>query len=96
MDHREALLNHLFKVHSTAFYLKATTSAQIKATRFDELRLSWSNVVNSIEVLKAHVHYEQSFITQIRHAKYILSEIDTETSMATSSKLAYQLAKLTA
>ena len=51
MDHREALLNHLFKVHSTAFYLKAATSAQIKATRFDELRLSWSNVVNSIEVL---------------------------------------------
>jgi hypothetical protein len=96
MDHPEALLNHLFKVHSTAFYPKATTSAQIKTTHFDELRLSWSNVVNSIEVLKAHVHYEQSFITQIRHAKYILSEIDTETSMATSSKLAYHLAKLTA
>jgi hypothetical protein len=74
MYHHEALLNHLFKVHSTAFYLKATTSAQIKAAHFDELRLPWSNVVNSIEVLKAHVHYEQSSITQIRHNKCILSK----------------------
>ena len=55
MDYHEAL-HRLFKVHSTAFYLKATTSDQIEAAQFDELRLPWSNVVNSIEVLKAHVH----------------------------------------
>ena len=66
MDYHEAL-NHLFKVHSTAFYLKATTSAQIKAAYFAGLRFRWSDVVNSIEVLKAHVHHEQSFIEQIRH-----------------------------
>ena len=95
MDYREAL-HHLFKLHSTAFYLKAATSAQIKAAHFGGLRLLWSDVANSIEVLKADVHHEQSFITKIRHDKYILSKIDTDTSMATSSKLAYQLAKLAA
>ena len=95
MDYRE-VLDHLFKLHSTAFYLKATTSARIKAAHVAGLRLSWSDVVNSIEVLKAHVHHEQTFITRIRHDKYILSKIDTDTSMAMSSKLAYQLAKLSA
>ena len=95
MDYHEAL-NHLFKVHSTAFYLKATTSAQIKAAYFAGLRFRWSDIVNSIGVLKAHVRHEHSFIKQIRHDKFIPSKIDTETSMATSSKLAYQLVKLTA
>ena len=95
MDYREAL-DHLFKLHSTAFYLKATTSAQIKAAHAAGLRLPWSDVVNRIEVLKAHVHHEQTFTTRIRHDKYILSKIDTDTSMAMTSKLAYQLAKLSA
>ena len=78
------------------FYLKAITPAQIKAAYFAGLRSRWSDVVNSIEVLKAHVHHEQAFIKQIRDDKFIPSKIDTETSMATSSKLAYQLVKLTA
>ena len=89
-----AALNHLFKVHSTAFYLKSATSAQIKAAFFAGLRLPWSDVGNSINVLKMDVHHEQLFMAQVTSAKYILSRIDSVTSIAMSSKLAYQLAKL--
>jgi len=93
VDCREAL-HRLFKVYSTAFYLKATTSAQIKAAFFAGLRLPWSAVANSINVLKTDVRNEQVFMEQVLSAKHISSKIDSTTSMVMSSKLAYQLAKL--
>jgi hypothetical protein len=87
-------LKFFFTVHSTTFYLKATTSAQIKAAFSAGLRLSWSDVADFINVLKVDIHHEQLFMAQLASANYILSKIDSTTSMAMSSKLAYQLAKL--
>ena len=93
MDYHEAL-NRLFNVHSTAFYLKATTCAQIKAAYCAELRLPWSEIFGAIEALKTFVRHEQFFVARIKSDKSILSKIDTETSMTMWSKLAYQLTKL--
>jgi hypothetical protein len=74
--------------------LKAVTSAQIKASYLAGLRLAWSDVADSISALQAHIHHEQSLMAQVIVDRSILSKIDTETSIAMSSKLAYQLAKL--
>lgn len=93
INYHEAL-NYLFKVHSTAFYLKAVTSAQIKAALSNGLRLSWSDVSDSINILKTDIRYEQLFMAELTAAKDILSKIDNSTSIAMSSKLAYQLVKL--
>ena len=92
-DYREAL-KQFFQLHSVAFYLKVATSAQIKAAFNSGLRLPWSAIENSINVLKADVCYEQAFMTQLASNKRILSTIDNTTSIVMSSKLAYQLAKL--
>ncbi|CAF4276851.1 unnamed protein product, partial [Rotaria sordida] len=93
IDCREAL-NFFFKVHSTTFYMKATTSAQIEAAFSAGLRLSWSDVADIINVLKADIHHQQLFMAQVASANYISTKIDSTTSIAMSSKLAYQLAKL--
>jgi hypothetical protein len=87
-------LNHLFKLHSAAFYLKVATSAQIKVAYCTGLRLPWSAIENSINVLKVDVRHEQAFMKQVALNKHILSTIDSTTSIAMSSKLAYQLTKL--
>ncbi len=92
-DYYEAL-NHLFKLHSAAFYLKVTTSAQIKAAFCNGLRLPWSAIENSINVLKTDIRHEQAFMTKVASDKNILSKIDSTTSIVMSSKLVYQLTKL--
>jgi len=81
-------------MHSTAFYLKVATSAQMKAAFNSGLRLPWSITGNNINILITDVRYEQAFIKQVSSDKRILSTIDSTTSVAMSSKLAYQLAKL--
>jgi hypothetical protein len=87
-------LNHLIKVHLTAFYLKAATSAQFKNALVAGLRLSWPDLANDINAFRIDVGHEQLFIAQIASTKHILSKIDSATSIAMSSKLAYQLTKL--
>lgn len=87
-------LNRLFQVHSTAFYLKATMSAQIKNLLLAGRRLSWQDLSNDINEFRIDVSHEQLFIAQMSSAKHILSKIDSTTSMTMSSKLAYQLTKL--
>ena len=93
VDHREAS-KHLFELHSTNFYLKVTTSAQIKAAFLAGLRLPWSAVANSIHVLKMDIRHERTFMEQIKLARYISSKINSTASIAISSKLAYELTKL--
>jgi predicted TIM-barrel fold metal-dependent hydrolase len=75
-------------------YLKVATSAQMKAAFNSGLRLPWSITGNNINILTADVRYEQAFIKQISSDKRILSTIDSTTSIVMSSKLAYQLAKI--
>ncbi|CAF1339888.1 unnamed protein product [Rotaria sp. Silwood1] len=87
-------LNHLFQVHSTAFYLKAATSAQIKNLLSTGRRLSWPDLPNNINAFRTDVGHEQLFIAQTASAKDISSKIDSATSIAMSSKLAYQLTRL--
>ncbi|CAF1225198.1 unnamed protein product [Rotaria sordida] len=81
-------------VHSTAFYLKAATSVQIKDLLSAGLRLSWPDLANNINDFRTDVGHEQLFMAQLASAKHILSKIDSATSIAISSKLAYQLTKL--
>ena len=93
IDCAEAL-NRLFQVHSAAFYLKVATSAQIKNIQSAGLRLSWPDLANTINAFRVDVGHEQSFMTQMESAKNILSKIDSTTSITMSSRLAYQLTKL--
>ncbi|CAF1324980.1 unnamed protein product [Adineta steineri] len=88
------VLKHFFQVHSTAFYLKASTSAQIKIALTNGVRLTWSDVSKSFDAFRADVHHEQLFMTELTSARHILAKIDCATSIAMSSKLAYQLTKL--
>jgi len=88
------ILDRLFQVYSTAFYLKASTSAQIKAAFVAGLRLPWSDVVKSINAFRTDVRHEQVFMAEMASAKHILMKIDSATSITMSSKLAYQLTKL--
>ncbi|CAF4249056.1 unnamed protein product [Adineta steineri] len=81
-------------MHSTAFYLKAWTSAPIKIILSDGLRLTWSDVSKSFDAFRADVHHEQLFMTELTSTRHILGKIDCATSIAMSSKLAYQLIKL--
>ena len=89
-----AALKHLFQAHSTAFYLKAATSTQINDLLSAGLRLSWPDLANDINTFRTAVGHEQLFMVQVASAKHILSSIDSSTSIAMSSKLAYQLTKL--
>ncbi|CAF3915536.1 unnamed protein product [Adineta steineri] len=93
IDCREAL-NSFFKVHTTNFYMKATTSAQIMAACSRGLRLFWSDIADIINVLKVDTHYQESFMTEVASSNFISSKIDITTLIAMSSKLAYQLTRL--
>ncbi|CAM4845524.1 unnamed protein product, partial [Rotaria magnacalcarata] len=70
-------LNHLFQVHSTAFYLKVATSAQIKNLQSTGLRISWPDLANTINAFRIDVGFEQSFMAQMESTKDILSKIDS-------------------
>ncbi|CAF0829176.1 unnamed protein product [Adineta steineri] len=93
IDCREAV-NSFFKVHTTNFYMKATTSAQIMAACSRGLRLFWSDIADIINVLKVDIHHQESFMTEVASSNFISSKIDITTSIAMSSKLAYQLTRL--
>jgi len=74
--------------------MKAVTCAEINAACSTGLRLPWSDIVDIIHLLKADIHRQQLFIAQMESASYISSKIDSATSIAMSSKMAYQLTKL--
>ncbi|CAF1561309.1 unnamed protein product [Rotaria sordida] len=83
IDCREAL-DFFLKAHSTSFYSKATTPAQIKTTFSAGLRLLWSDVADIINSLMVNIHHEQLLMTQIASADYILSKVDNTTSIVMS------------
>ncbi|CAF2251696.1 unnamed protein product, partial [Rotaria magnacalcarata] len=87
-------LNYLIKLHSTAFYLKAATSTQVKDALIAGLRMSRVDAAKLINAIKMNIRREQLFIEEMASTKHILSKIDTTASIAMSSKLAYQLTKI--
>ena len=87
-------MSHLLKVHSAAFYLKVATSTEIKVAFSSGVRLPWSAIENSVNILKNDVRHEQTFTMQVASEKRILSAIDSATSIVVSSKLIHQLTKL--
>lgn len=89
-----AKLNYLVQVHATAFYLKKSTSVQIKDAFTAGLKLSRSNVADSVNAFKIDIIHEQSFIGDLASATHILRKLDNTASITMSSKLAYQLTKL--
>ena len=58
------------------------------------IRVSWSDVATLISSLEDDIRHQQSFMARTALAAHISSKIDSATSIAMSSKLAYQLAKL--
>ena len=90
----EAIVDRLLQTHSTAFYLKAATSIKIKDILFVGIKLSWSNIANDINEFRLAVGHEQSFMMKMASAQGILSKMSNQSSMTLSSKLAYQLVKL--
>jgi hypothetical protein len=87
-------LNYLFQVHSGAFYLKAATSAQIKDLLSTGRQITWPDLPNDINAFRTDVGHEQLFVAQTASAKDISSRIDSATSITMSSKIAYQLTRL--
>ncbi|CAF1637798.1 unnamed protein product [Adineta ricciae] len=90
----DVILNRLLQVHSTAFYLKATTSFQLKDLLSTGMKLSWPDLASNINEFRLAVGHERSFMTEMASATHILSKMDNEASITMSSKLAYQLTKL--
>ena len=89
-----AAVDDLIKAHATAFYLKTAASAQIKAALLTQVRISWSDTVDSVSAFKMDAHLEELFMTEMACSKHILSKIDCSASITMSLKLAYQLTKL--
>lgn len=74
--------------------MKATVSTQIKNAVSSGLRVSWSDVATLISSLEDDIRHQQVFMTLTAASNEISSKIDSATSIAMSSKLAYQLVKL--
>ncbi|CAF1370183.1 unnamed protein product [Adineta steineri] len=87
-------LNYLIKVHSTAFYLKAATSAQLKDALIDGLKLVRTDVIDSVNAFKMDIHHEQLFVAELASTAHILTKLDNTASIAISLKFVYQLVKL--
>ncbi|CAF3957941.1 unnamed protein product [Adineta steineri] len=60
-----AKLSFLIKAHSAAFYLKVSTSVQIKDALKARLKLSQSEVADIINAIKMDIRHEQSFRSRI-------------------------------
>ncbi|CAF1550896.1 unnamed protein product, partial [Adineta ricciae] len=58
------------------------------------MKLSWPDLASNINEFRLAVGHERSFVTEMASATRILSKMDNETSITMSSKLAYQLTKL--
>ena len=91
-----ALSNRLYTQHSTASYMKMALVMQLKAISFSHLRLGWSIIAVQINQLQRHVSREQIFVKNIESKGiYRYPHINFQSSITTSSKLAYELMKLT-
>ncbi|CAF1684274.1 unnamed protein product, partial [Adineta ricciae] len=55
----DVILNHLLQVHSTAFYLKATTSFQLKDLLSTGMKLSWPDLASNINEFRLAVGHER-------------------------------------
>ncbi|CAF1131153.1 unnamed protein product [Adineta ricciae] len=93
MDY-DVVLDRLLQAHATASYLKAATSIKIKDVLSAGVTLSWPNVADDINEFRLAVSHERSFIMKMASAQHILSKINNESSITLSSKLVYQLTKL--
>ena len=91
-----SMINRPYIQHSTALYMKMTLIKQIQAACSSRLRLQWSTVASQINHLEWHVAYEQSFVQNLELKKKmsLFKHIPFESSITTSSKLAYELTKL--
>lgn len=90
----DEILDYFFTTYSTAFYMKSKVSHQIKTAFDDGLRVWWADISQFINEFDNDIRYQQKFITEASSFKYITSKIDSTTSIAMTSKLAYQLSKL--
>lgn len=90
----EEILDYFFTTYSTVFYMKSTVSRQIKTAFDDGLRVWWADISQLINEFDNDIRYQQKFVAEASTLKHISSKIDSTTSMAMTSKLAYQLSKL--
>lgn len=91
----EIVYDELYTEHSTALYMKMALTSQLKAMSSTNLRLVWSTIASQVNLFERHVYHEQSFIKHIRAKQNdLFKRIHFQSSVAMSSKLAYQLIKL--
>lgn len=75
--------------------MKSTVSHQIKTAFNAGLRVWWADVCEFINELDDDIVYQQKLMVEASSMKFVCSKIDSATSIAMTSKLAYQLSKLT-
>ncbi|CAF1440640.1 unnamed protein product [Adineta steineri] len=80
-----AKLNYLIKAHSAAFYLKVSTSVQIKDALKARLKLSQSEVADIINAIKMDICHEQSFVAELASTTHILTKLDNTASIVPNS-----------
>lgn len=95
-EKNQPLINRLYTQHSTAFYLKMALAIQLKMIFSTKLRLSWSMIASQVNAFERFVDHEQTFVKNLELKSIHLSKtIDFQSSITMSSKLAFQLIKLT-
>ncbi len=94
-EHQEELINRLYTQHSSAFYLKLALAVQLKVIYSSNARIQWSTIAPKVYAFQRSIDQEQIFLNQIDLKTIHLSKnIDFQSSITTSSKLAFELVKL--
>ena len=95
-QNNQTLFHRLYTEHSTASYLKMALSIQLKAIFSSALRVTLPIVATQLNEIERHVHYEQTFIKTFQLKQLnLFKNINFQSSATMTSKLAYELAKLT-
>ncbi len=92
----EPLFNRLYTEHSTALYMKMTLATQLKTMFSTNIRLPWSTIDSHVKTLERHVYHEQTSMKNLSIKQSdSLKRLNFQSSITMSSKLAYELVKLT-
>ena len=95
-ESKEQLINRLYKQHSTAFYLKMALAIQLKVIYSTDVRLAWSTIASKVYAFQRSIDQEQIFLKNIDlKAIHLSKNMDFQSSITMSSKLAFELVKLT-
>ena len=75
--------------------MKMALTSQLKVIFSTNLRLAWSTIASQVNLFERHVYHEQTFMKTIQSKpKHLFSRLHFQSSIAMSSKVAYELMRL--